>query len=203
MNKIITIARQYGSGGTDIGRLISEKAGVPFYDRVLVEMAAEKSGISPDMLERVDEKPTNSLLYALSMSGYGKDGGYNVNSLPLNDQLFFIQCDIIRKAAAEGPCVIVGRCADYILRESSHLCRVFLYADEASRVKWTMNARNLTEKKALEHMNKRDKHRASFYNYYSGKKWGQMENYDMMLNVTGLTTEQAADIILAFANCSK
>lgn len=200
MKNIITIARQFGSNGQDIGKLAAQKAGVPFYDKALIRLAAKKSGVSEEVFERVDERPTNSLLYALSMGGgYGVTAsGYTPKDMPLNDQLFFLQCDIIRQAAQEGPCVIVGRCADYVLREMPNVCKVFLYADPEFRTAQVQKDLGLSEKKAMERMVKADKQRASFYNYYSNQRWGRVENYDLALNTAKLSIEQAADILLAF-----
>lgn len=199
MKNIITIARQFGSNGQDIGKLVAEKAGIPFYDRALIDLAAKKSGVAKEVFERVDEQPTNSLLYALSMGSYGVNGGYLPRELPLSDQLFFIQCDIIRQAAQEGPCVIVGRCADYVLRDTPNVCRVFLYADASVRAAQVQKDLGYSEKKAMERMIKADKRRAAFYNYYTNQRWGRIENYDFALNTATVSMEQAADLILAFA----
>ena len=132
---IITIARQYGSGGREIGEKVASKLGIPFYDRELITLAAKQSGMSPEIFEKADEKATNSLLYSLMMGNYTFGSQVTpMNNLPINDKLFLAQSDIIRDIAEKGPCVIVGRCADYVLRENKNCLHVFIYADHFARM---------------------------------------------------------------------
>lgn len=126
---IITIGRQFGSGGREIGKKLADQLGVPFYDKELLELAAEQSGISRDVIENYDEMPTNSLLYSLSMGNYGMGGG-GPFTMPINHQIILAQFDAIQKLSADGACVIVGRCADYALSKYPHLVSVFVHGDE-------------------------------------------------------------------------
>ena len=131
---IITISRQYGSGGRFIGRKLAEALDIPFYDKELITMSAEESGMSKEIFEKADEKAANSLLYTLSMNAYLLHGMAGVPDLPLNDKVFLVQSEVIRKLAAKGPCVIVGRCADYVLQENPNCVNVYIYSDMEDRV---------------------------------------------------------------------
>lgn len=180
MNQVITIARQYGSGGREIGMKLSQKLGVPFYDRELITMSVEKSGYDEEVLRSVDEKAASSLLYTLAMGSTGLGVG-NVPNIPINDRLFVLQSEVIRELADKGPCIIVGRCADYVLREHADVKRVFVYAGFSSRIDAVMRSDGLDERKAKDKIVKTDRRRAEYYSYYTGQKWGRLENYDVMI----------------------
>ena len=198
-NRIVTIARQFGSGGREIGEVLSKKLGIKFYDKELISLAAKESNIAPEVFENVDEKATNSLLYSLSMGLYSFSSTYSVgDSLPVNDKLYILQHKIIKKIADEGPCVIVGRCADHILKDRNDVLRVFIYADLDYRVNRAIEVKDVKPSKAEQVVVKTDKSRANYYNFYSGKKWGLTENYDLCINRTKLTCEQVADIIESY-----
>lgn len=198
-NRIVTIARQFGSGGREIGEVLSKKLGIKFYDKELISLAAKESNIAPEVFENVDEKATNSLLYSLSMGLYSFSSTYSVgDSLPVNDKLYILQHKIIKKIAEEGPCVIVGRCADHILKDRNDVLRVFIYADLDYRVNRAIEVKDVKPSKAEQVVVKTDKSRANYYNFYSGKKWGLTENYDLCINRTKLTCEQVADIIESY-----
>ncbi len=183
MKSIITIGRQYGCGGRAICKQLSEKLNIPFYDRELIEYASTKSGISTEVLEQYDEKATNSLLYSLSLSTYSHFGSaFHTPNMPLNDQLFISQSDAIKELADKGPCIILGRCSDYVLRDRDDVLKVFLYCDEDIRVKTVAARLGISEPKAKEIMKKTDKRRASYYNYYTQLKWGDIKNFDLALN---------------------
>lgn len=195
-NRIVTIARQFGSGGREIGEELSKKLGVKFYDKELISIAAKESNIAPEIFENVDEKATNSLLYSLSLGLYSFSNTYSVgDNLPVNDKLYILQHKIIKKVADEGPCVIVGRCADHILRDRNDVLRVFIYADLDFRVKRAIDLKGVKPSKAEQVVQKTDKSRSNYYNFYSGKKWGLTENYDLCINRTKLTCKQVAEII--------
>ena len=135
-NNIITITRQYGSGGHNIGKALSERLDIPFYDKELISLAAKESGISPEVFENVDEKATNSLLYSLSLGLYNYGNGFSsMGDLPVNDKLYILQHKIIKQLANEGPCVFVGRCADYVLKDHQNLVKIYIYADIDVRTK--------------------------------------------------------------------
>lgn len=200
-NIVVTIGRHFGSGGKEIGRKVAEKLGVTFYDEELVTMAAEKSNISRDVLNNVDEKATGSLLYSLVMGG-GLRGLTTplYYEMPINDKLFIAQSDVIKKLAAEGSCVIVGRCADYVLENSQYnTLNVFLYADMEYKIARIEKLYNLDRKAAADRINKTERQRKSYYNYYSNKEWGSMTGYDLCLNVSKIGIDRAVEIICGCA----
>lgn len=199
MGTIITIARQFGSGGHEVGRKLAEKLGVPCYDRNLITLAAEKSGMSEEALGQVDEKAANSFLYTLVMGSNIYHCNVDQFNVPINDKLFCTQSEIIREIAAKESCVIVGRCADYVLSEHPQCIRVFIYADFDARVKTVCARNSISEGAARDLIVKNDKRRANYYNYYTGHKWGKLENYDLSLSTEKLGTEKAAEIIADFA----
>lgn len=196
---IITIARQYGSEGSDIGRRLAEKLGYEFYDKKLITMAAKESGFDPDVLSDIDEKATSSLLYSLSY-GYSvmSDGMSHVN-LPLNDKLFAIQSDIIRTIAEKDEgAVIVGRCADYVLSKNENVVKVYVFSDFDRRVERVATELSCSTSKAKDEVIRIDKKRAGYYNYYTGKKWGRIENYDLVINMDKTGIDGAVSVIESF-----
>ena len=202
MSFVITIGRQFGSGGRDVGQIISKTLDIPFYDKELVEMAAQKSNLSHEALKEVDERATNSFLYSLVGGNYSMRG---INAplyyeMPINDKLFIAQSEVIKERAAEGPCVIIGRCADYVLGdiEDIELLNVFIHAPLDFRARRVMEALGLSQSKARDRVNKTDKQRRTYYDYYASRDWGVMSNYDMCLNAKTLGIQGAADIII---NC--
>ena len=198
-NTIITIGRQYGSGGHDIGKQLAEELSVPFYDKALLERAAKDSGLCQEIFENHDEKPTNSFLYSLVMDTYSL--GYTTSSfseMPLNHKIFLAQFDAIKNIAKEGPCVIVGRCADYALAEFPNVVNVFLHADLQDRIVRIARRHDLTDAKAKDLIIKTDKRRASYYNYYTSKKWGDAAGYDLSLNTATLGIDGTIHMIREF-----
>ena len=182
MNTIITIGRQFGSGGREIGEMVAEKYGIKYYDKELLSRAAKESGFCEEMIQNHDERPTNSFLYNLVMDTYSF--GYNSSSfvdMPISHKVFLAQFDTIKKIAEEGPCVIVGRCADYALSDFDNVLNIFIHADEDFKIKRIKErfADITTDEKARDMMNKKDKQRQSYYNYYSSKKWGRADSYDL------------------------
>ena len=192
---IITIGRQFGSGGRELGKAVADKLGIKYYDKELISLAAKESGYNPEIFENVDERATNSLLYSLSMGIYNLGNGYApMRYMPVNDQLYLLQHKIIRELAAE-PCVIVGRCADYILRNNKNLLRIFVYANLKDRVENAIKIHNVPENKAESTVKKTDKTRANYYNFYSNQKWGAVENYDLCINTSTISRENATKIV--------
>ena len=164
MLPIITIARQYGSGGHEVGERLAEKLNVPLLDKQLIAMAAKKSGLSEEVFEKADEKAGNSLLYSMVMGNYTFGSRITgINDMPINDKLFILQSDIIKSAADKGPCVIIGRCGDYILREYDNVFRVFIHANKEARIKRILSKGLCDEKKVSDFITKRDKQRANYY----------------------------------------
>ena len=202
-NRIITIGRQFGSNGRNIGRAVAEKLGVNFYDKELLKLAAEKSGVCEELLQNLDEKPNKSFLYSVVMDPYAfaysyNNSGYNMN---ISQQAFQATFDTIRSIADRESCVIVGRCSDYILRDNPDLFSVFIYAPLEIRIKTVMERfPDLSENKAKDQINKEDKARASYYNYYSSKKWGRMESYHLCLDSSRLSVDDAAEVIIRAMN---
>ena len=197
---IITIARQYGSGGREIGERVAELLGIDNYDKEFVTMAAEKeSALDAHALEKVDERATSSLLYTLAMGSNLFHSPHISPALPLNDRLFAIQCSIIRSLAEEKSCVMIGRCADYVLREHPDRLSVFIYADLDTRKKRVAARHGVKESEALDIINKTDRRRASYYNFYTGNKWGKYDNYHIAINSAVLGIEGTAQLIADMA----
>lgn len=182
MNKIITITRLYGSGGREIGRRLAEAYGIPFYDNEIISRAAKETGFAEAAFERAEEKATNSLLYSIAMGMNvfsNQDAG--MTALSLDDRIFLAQSNVIRKVAEEGPCVIVGRCADYILKDRSDVVNLFISASVDFRIHRSIQIDMLPESRAAEIVLKKDKSRGNYYKYHSGERWDNVMNYDMAL----------------------
>lgn len=182
MDKVITIGRQYGSGGREIGEKIAKHYDIPFYDNELITRAAKESGFAAENFERAEEKATNSLLYSLAMgmSAYGNQD-FGFSGLSLDDRIFLAQSDVIRKVAKEGPCVIVGRCADYVLKERENLINIFVRASMEYRIQRAVQNYGVDEKKAADIILKNDKRRGNYYSYHVGEKWTNLNNYDLVI----------------------
>ncbi len=198
-NTVFTIGRQYGSGGTEIGRRVAKELDIPFYDKELIAISARESGLSESLFSNADEKATSSIFYSLVMGNYPMaSGALGVTEMPLNDQLFLIQSKTIKRLAGEGPCVIVGRCADYILRDMENTLNIFIHADLAYRVERAITRYEAPANKAEDICIKTDKQRANFYNYYSDRKWGRCRTYDLSINSAKLGIEGSALQIIHF-----
>ncbi|MBR1770439.1 MAG: cytidylate kinase-like family protein [Lachnospiraceae bacterium] len=199
MNTVITIGRQFGSAGHEIGEKVAAYFGIKCYDKELITRAAKESGFCEEMIENHDERPTNSFLYNLVMDTYSF--GYNASSfvdMPISHKVFLAQFDTIKRIAKEGPCVIVGRCADYALAEQPNCIHLFIYADEAAKTKRVMERYQLAQGKARDLMIKKDKQRQSYYNYYSSKKWGRADSYDLCVNSSVLGVEGTVKLIAQY-----
>ncbi len=195
---IITIARQYGSGGRQIGEQIAKELDVPFYDQNLITLAAEKSDLCHEAAAEADERNANSLLYTLAMGSTAMLHTPHYN-MPINDKLFLVQSDIIKEAAEKGSCVIVGRCADYVLRDRTDVVSVFVHADANIRAKHVAERNGITESEAFSLISKTDRRRANYYNFYTGKRWGETNHYDLCVDAGKIGIENAAKLITAYA----
>ena len=193
-NTIITISRQYGSGGRLIGQKLAERLGIPFYDKELITLAAEESGFAEHLFEKNDRNITNSLLYSLSM--YGNTMG--LYDMPLNDKLFIAHSKTIQNVAEKGPCVIVGRCADYVLRNKPNVLNVFIHSDMESKIRRVVEDYGVESDNVVELINKTDKRRANYYNYYTGMKWGRAENYHLALRTDCIGIDGAVETLIRF-----
>ncbi len=199
-NKIYTIGREFGSGGKEIGEKLAQRLGIQLYDRELLQHAAKESGFCEEIFENHDEKPTNSFLYSLVMDTYSV-GGYTTSpflDMPLNHKVFLAQFETIKKIAAAESCVIVGRCADYALSENPDCINIFIHADLETRIKRVSQRMNLTENKAKDIIQKKDKQRASYYNYYTSKRWGDSGSYHMTLDSGKLGVDGCVELILKY-----
>ena len=195
-SSIITIGREYGSGGRQIGQEIAKYFGIKCYDKELLEHAANDSGICKELFENHDEKPTNSFLYSLVMDTYSF--GYSsagFSDMPMNHKIFLAQFDAIKKIANEGPCILVGRCADYALEGYPNLLSVFIHADLDARIKRIAKKYDLTDAKAKDLIIKTNKKRASYYNYYTSKKWGDLKSYDLCIDSSILGIDGTVELI--------
>lgn len=193
---IITIGRQFGSAGREIGTILAKDYGITLYDKEMLKRAAKESGLCEELFERHDEKPTNSFLYSLVMDTYSL--GYSTNAytdMPINYKVFLAQFDAIKKIADEGSCILVGRCADYALSDYNNAIHIFIYADLDARIRRIARIYNLSDTKAKELILKTDKKRASYYNYYTNKTWGDAKGYDLCINSSKLGVAGTAKAI--------
>lgn len=204
-NIIITIGRQNGSGGREIGKKLANKLGIPFYDKELIQMAAKKCGIDESIAKENEETATNSLLYSLSTGAatIWNSGIVVESDLPLTDRIYIAQSEIIRKLASENSCVIVGRCADQVLKNNPNCINVFIHADLDFRVNRMTNLHNLTEERAVKQIKRMDKKRGNYYNYFTDKKWGDLKTYNITLDSSKLGIDLIVDILEKIYNDRK
>ena len=198
-NTIITIGREFGSAGREIGYKVAKEFGIKLYDKEMLARAAKESGICQEIFESHDEKPTNSFLYSLVMDTYSF--GYSSGSytdMPLNHKVFLAQFDAIKKIADEGPCILVGRCADYALESYKNVVSVFIHADLDARIRRIARIYNLTDAKAKDMILKTDKKRAGYYNYYTNKKWSDSKSYELCLTSSELGIDGTANAIIDY-----
>ena len=196
MKTIITIGRQFGSGGKEVGIRVAKELGIPFYDKELLQEAAKKSGLCEKIFENFDERP-KSLLYSIAMDSY-------MFALPgtgvgdsLEQQVYLATFDTIRQIADKGPCVIIGRCTDYALADNPNRLSLFIHAPLDVRIKRVAERQEISEEKARALINKTDKRRASYYEYYSSQKWGAIESYDYCLDSSYLGIGRTVELIQA------
>lgn len=191
---VITIAREFASGGREIAKMIAEQLDIPVYNKELITRAAKKSGLTEEAIAASENRRTGSLIYSLYTMG---------NTMPLSDQVYILQSNVIKELASEGPCIILGRCGDYVLRDRPNVLRVFLYAPLAYRVQVAKaspeaQGRDDSDKVIEQTLTKHDRGRASYYNYYTENRWGEAKNYDLCLN-TKMGDEICASLIVQAA----
>ena len=197
MRKLVTISREYGSGGRKIGKILAEKLGVPLYDKEIIDMAVEKSGLSRDIIETAELRAQSSFSYSLSSAmSFGE--GYIGDNVSLNEKLFITQVDVINQIASMGEGVIVGRCADYILREMPGVTNVFIHAELEDRIRRSIDEYGADPQKAKSIVQTYDKARANYYNYHTCQKWGEYSNYNLSINSSYITEEEAANLIVSY-----
>ena len=196
--KLITISREFGSGGRLIGKRLAEKLDIPYYDKELLDRITEESGFSKEMIVEAEKKAKNSFLYSLaSAMGTGEAGP---ESLSLNERFFLAQFDTIRRIADEGSCVIVGRCADYVLRGMPEATNVFIYAEEADKIKRAVQEYGVPEDSVKKLMKDTDKARANYYAYHTGRKWGEHVNYNLSIDSGYIEIEDIVDLIIKYTD---
>ena len=184
---VITVGREYGSGGRLIAQKAAEALGIPFFDRSIINMAAEETGLSADFIRRTEQQKTSSFLYNLYMS---------TQSLPVNDQVFIAQSEVIRRVAAEGPCIIVGRCADYVLRNQSDVdaLNLFIHAPMEERIRRVREEYKVQAPDLRLYILKQDKNRAAYYEHFTDGQWGKAQNYRLGLEtIVRLLTDLMRD----------
>ncbi len=192
--KIITISREFGSGGRTIGHQVAEALGIPFYDKELVEQVALESGFAPNFVEEHGEHSPGKSIFSYAFTSHGVPGV--MNGLSTADFLWSIQCSVILQLAEKGPCVIVGRNADYILKDRSDCLHAFIHADDDFRAERIVRLYGESEKTPQARINEKDKRRKNNYQHYTGRNWGQAENYDISLNSSKLGIETCTDILV-------
>lgn len=202
-NLIISIGRQFGSGGREIGKKVAKMLDVPYYDKELITIAAKESGFSEQILEYHDEKPTNSFLYSLVMDTYAIGFNTGFHDMPLNHKIFLAQFETIKKIAAKESCVIIGRCADYALEEEPGLLSIFIHAPLDVRAARVAEFEKITPDKARDVIIKNDRKRSNYYNYYTNKHWGDSQSYDFAINSNALGYDATAEMIVQIAKQHK
>ena len=196
---IVTVSREAYCGGDEFAKMLADKAGFKFYVREIISLASQKSGIHEEHFESVEKKPTNSILYSVVMGMYSSRGAYvKLDDVLTDDKIYKVQADIIRDMAAQGNCVFVGRCSDYILRNNEKCFNIFLRGDLNDRVKRAMNEQNTSEAEAKKIVSRADKKRRSYYNYYTNREWGNINNYDIALNLSKISEKDAVEVILNY-----
>lgn len=193
---IVALNRQYGSGGKEVGKKLAKALGIPLYDSEILDLAAEKSGIKKEYFEKVDEKPTDSFLYALAMNTFSATSAVNPMDHALsNDHLFNIQADVIRELAEKESFVLIGRCGEYILRDDPDCISVYLHADVEKRKKRIQELYLLSPKDAAKRINSIDKKRESYYGYYAGKDWDACTSYDLSVDTGVLGIDATVELL--------
>lgn len=194
--KIITISRQYGSGGRIVAQKLAEALGIPFYDNELITMAAEKTGLSVECFKDAEKTSVGNLFFSLTSLTPSLDSA----GLPLNEKIFLVQSQVIKEVAEAGSCVIVGRSANYVLENMPNVINVFLQADLPDRVKRAVELYGQDAEGAEAMVLKTDKRRANYFNYFTGKKWGKAENYDLILNTSRMGLDEIVEVIKTYVS---
>lgn len=201
---VIAIGRQYGSGGREIGRKLASRLGIPFYDKELLAIAAKDSGLSEELFRSADEKPASSYLYSL-MTGTCSipSGSIAASEMPLNDQLFLLLSNTVKRITRDSSAVIIGRCADYVLRKDPDLVSVFIHAPIAERVGRVMRIHGIDEAQAEDACIRHDRMRSNFHDYYSDSKWGRASTYDLSIESSKLGIDGSVELILRYLEIAK
>jgi cytidylate kinase len=197
-NIIVSIGRQFGSGGGEIGRKLANELGISYYDRELLAIAAQESGLCTEVFEKADEQESSGLSYAFSL-GFSPLGMYiPYDDILSNEKLFLLQSETIRNLAKKESCVIIGRCSDYVLRDNPCCLSFFIHNTLDNRIKHIMARKNVNETRAKELITKVDKSRAAYYNYYTNKLWGFASSYNFSIDVSILGTDRTVAFMKDF-----
>ncbi len=198
---VVAISREYGSGGRAIGKALAAELGISSFDKTIIKMTAEKSGLEPEFIEKSEEKVGNSFLFSMQYSAYSSLDSLVYYDTPTNDKMFIAQSAVIADLAARESCIILGRCADYVLRDTENLVRVFVRGELSDRVRLAVEKYGLAEKNAESALKKVDKSRANYYKYYTTRSWGAPENSDLMINSSFTGIDGAVQIIKTVLAC--
>ena len=199
--KIITISREFGSGGRTVGRQVAEKLGIPFYDEELVDHIALESGFAPHFIKEHGEHAPGQSIFSYAFAHQTVPGV--LSGLSTADFLWNVQCEVILQLAEKGPCVIVGRNADYILKDRQDCLHTFIHADKEFRADRIVRLYGESEKSPATRLNEKDKRRSVNYRHYTGRTWGAAQNYDLCLNTSVLGVDYCADLIVSIVEASK
>ncbi|MDO5298870.1 MAG: cytidylate kinase-like family protein [Clostridia bacterium] len=197
---IITIGREYGSGGRQIGQAVAERLGISFYDKKIISLAAEKSGLSHEFIANNEQRVRNGLMQNLAASAAYSSGFFSGQYLPLSESIFISQAQVIRDIAAKESAVIVGRCADYILAGRENTVNVFVHAPLEARIKRIMELYHLDEAAAMKAISTSDKERGNHYFRYTDQKWGKAQNYDICVNSALMGIDKTVEMLVSMAN---
>jgi cytidylate kinase len=200
---LLTIGRQYGSGGHEIGQRLSQMLNIDLYDKEILKESAKQSELDDKIFETFDEKPTNNFLYSLVMGTLPMKGTTGEYELPLPEKVFLAEFNAIKRIADEKSGIFVGRCADYALKDYSERISIFIYAPLNKRIERIIQKQHVSENEAVEIIRKADKQRASYYNYYTTQKWGSTDSYHMCIDSSLCGIEGTANLIKSCLNMSK
>jgi cytidylate kinase len=192
---VITIGREFGSGGRQVGEKLAEELGIAFYDKSLIHLAVAKSGLDPITIEKAEEEATSRFLFYLALGGYVSSGVFSQVNVPISDQVYFAQSKAIEELASQGSCVIIGRCANYILRDRPRSVRVFVYGTVKDRLRRIVEEYGIPREEAESKMTKMDKGRANYYQHYTDEIWGNVRSYDLAINTSFTGIDGAVSLI--------
>ncbi|MEG2543818.1 MAG: cytidylate kinase-like family protein [Longicatena sp.] len=196
---IIIISREFGSGGREIGRMIAEQLNIPFYDKEVIELAARDSGLDKELFEENDTRTSRGFRFFEAIGSTLGSPAATLTELSLNDRLFIVQSQVIENIAEQGSCVIIGRCADYVLADNKDALSVFIHADMKDRKERAIHSYEVDDRDIESSIKKIDKRRANYYGYYTDRKWGQAKNYDVCINSSTFGIERTVEIIKSLA----
>lgn len=197
MGTLVTISREYGSGGGVIGKMLAERLGLPLFDKEIIDKAVEKSGLSREVVETAELRAKSAFTYSFA-SAMTFSEGFTTDPISVNDRIFLAQFDIIRQIGETGNGVIIGRCADYVLKDVKEVTNIFIHGEYEDRIKRCISQYGVPQEKARGEVKKHDKARRNYYNYHTSQKWGEYENYNFAINTSYITDENAADLIVMY-----